>query len=121
MKHKESETTETSGKHTYPWNMTVNKSFTKIITPGERKAVIEWLYRNGVTRENKEPGPRYKKLGEKTEIFHVSENEPLFIHTRPNYETNEITIRLNSSTATAKELLEDGIIKSPEKSNPQSK
>ncbi len=111
MRHIESETTQQVGEHTYSWPMTVDKSFTKLINLAERKAIINWLTENGATPSDTPDGPRYAKLGERTEIWKISENEPLFIHTRVYPRTQKRTIRLDASTATAGEMIEDKIIK----------
>lgn len=116
MRHKESETTETLGEHIYSWNMTSTKAATRLISPGERKKIVNYLEEQGAKPHelNNIKQPRTLRLGEKTEIWHISDNEPLFIHTRFDYRINKLTIRLNSSTATAKEMIENKIIKTKE-------
>jgi len=118
MRHNERDTLEIEGKQSFDWNHTADKAHTQIITLAERIGITNWLIKNGAQllgADQYEAGkPRY------IDIWHISKREPLFIHYRNDPTTHEQIIRLDSSTATAQELMEDGIL-SPPKNPPSGK
>ena len=110
MRHLERETFEYQNDKPIPWYCSDEKAFTKIITTNERNRITRWLTANGAKQKLAQDISNKPK---NIDIWTISEEEPLFIHYNSDLKSGKRIIRLDASSITAAEMIEDRVLSKP--------